>query len=101
MSTISDAVKANRNPPFSDDGKAAEYMRRWGDPTVGPEELRSRFLEDCPNAWNEPLVTGAFFPGLQICWPGAFSGADPPERRTCAKHCQHVHQEIYPGKFII
>lgn len=98
--TISDTVQAYHTlSPPTQDTAAAEYQRRWGEPTVGPSELRRRFLEDIPDALDDPLVTGAFLPGLFMCRPSSFSRAEPPELGTCAKNYQEVHQHFSPGIF--
>lgn len=83
--------------PADHDGTAAAYQRRWGDPSVGPDGLRRRFVADFPNVLDDPLVTGAFFPGLQMCRPAAFSPTEEPELCTCAKNYEDFHKHVSPG----
>lgn len=83
------------------DGTAATYERRWGNEYLSPAELRARFVAAYPDAPDDPAVTGAWFPGLLMCRPAAFSPAGEAELGTCSKNYQDVHKFFSPGRFTI
>lgn len=82
-------------------GSAAAYQAAWGDHSFGAAELRRHFLEAYPNVSDDPLVTGAFFPGLPMCRPCPFHGTDCPELGTCSKTYKEVHKHFSPGTFTL
>lgn len=99
--TIRDAVKDYHVDRSARDDSAAQFQQKWGDPTTSPEELRRRFLAAYPQLSEDPLVTGAFFPGLLRCRPGAFAANEVPELGLCAKHYEEAHKFFSPGTFTI
>lgn len=101
LSSLRVVVEDYYSTALDPDGSAAAFCERWGDPRVSPEQLRRRFKLDFPDASDDPLLTGAFFPGLFMCRPGAFAATDPPELGTCAKNYEEVHKHFSPGTFTI
>ena len=79
---------------------AMEYMSKWG-PGVSPSELLARFRAEYPDDSNDPCVTGAWFPGMDRCRPGAFGKEEDPELGTCRKNYEAVHKFFFPGTFTI
>lgn len=101
LKSVMAAVKEFHAERAGSDGTATAYKQRWGDEGLSPAEHRARFAADYPTASDDPAVTGAWFPGLLICRPAAFSPAEEAGLGTCSKNYQEVHQFFSPGTFTI
>jgi len=80
---------------------ARDYMNRWWDPTLSPEDLRARFVASFPNDSDDPRVTGAWFPGMRRCRPCAFGHTEELQLGVCAKHYEDAHKFYSPGTFTV
>ena len=82
-------------------GSAAAFEQRWSGDGKTPEEMVSFFLSQFPNASDDPLVTGSWFPGRRQCRASAFSPTDKPDTGTCSKNYQAARKSFTPGAFLI
>lgn len=98
---VRDTVEDYHKPRSGADGSSVEYQDKWGNPNTSPAELRARFLAAFPGTSDDPLVTGAFFPGMKRCRPDCFSCTEVPELGLCAKNYQDVHKHFSPGTFTV
>lgn len=90
-----------QGPRDGTEGTATEDMNRWGDQSLSPAELRARLVAAYPHASNDPAVPWAWFPGLLMCRPAAFSPEEELELGFCSKTYQVVHNFFSPGTFTI
>lgn len=82
-------------------GSAAAFEQRWAGVGKTPDEMRAFFLEQFPDASEDPLVTGSWFPGRKQCRASAFGAAERPDTGTCSKHYQAARKSFTPGAFLI
>lgn len=80
---------------------AMDFGEQWLDPSLTPDQLLERFHTRFPDASDDPMVTGCFFPGLRQCRPCPFEPGEKQELGMCAKHYQAVRQFFSPGTFTI
>lgn len=91
------AVEIYHVPRPGNDNNGGRYIHKWRNPMMSPEGLRARFLTEHPSAKDSPRVTGAFFPTIKRCRPGAIVMTDETELGTSAKNYQDVRKHYSPG----
>jgi len=80
---------------------AAEFASRWCGTGMTREQMRATFLSVFPDASEDPLVTGMYFPGRPQCRASAFLRAEKPALGVCSKNYQDARKSFSPGAFII
>jgi len=80
---------------------AALFQHQWAGDGKTPEQMREFFLSQFPNASDDPLVTGLYFPGRLQCRATAFAATEQPDTGTCAKNYQAARKSFTPGAFLI
>lgn len=80
---------------------AAAFASRWCGEGMSREQMRAVFLSVFPDASDDPLVTGMYFPGRLQCRASAFLLAERPELGVCSKNYQEARKSFSPGAFII
>jgi len=101
LQTLCATVKDYHLPRTGDDGSALQFCADWLDQSLSSEQLMGRFKARFPNASEDPMVNGCFFPGLLQCRPCPFHPGEEPKMGMCAKHYQMVRKFFSPGSFTV
>ena len=80
---------------------AALFGANWCGDGMSREEMRAKFLSVFPDASDDPLVTGMYFPGRPQCRASAFQRTEKPDLGVCSKNYQDARKSSSPGAFII
>jgi len=80
---------------------AAAFAAKWCGTGMTREQMRAKFLSEFPDASDDPLVTGMYFPGRLQCRASAFLRAEKPALGVCSKNYQDARKSFSPGAFII
>ena len=80
---------------------AAVFGSRWCPAGATREGLRARFLSVFPDASDDPLLTGMWFPGRPQCRASAFERTEKAQLGVCSKNYQDARKSHSPGAFII
>lgn len=101
LRTVCATVSDYHLPRESEDRSALEFGDEWLNPSLSPQQLDERFKSRFPQASEDPMVTGCFFPGLSQCRPCPFSPGEKPMLGMCAKHYQTARKYFSPGTFTV
>lgn len=80
---------------------AAAFQLRWSGEGKTAADMEAFFLSQFPNASDDPLVTGSWFPGRRQCRASAFATTEKPDTGTCSKNYQAARKSFTPGAFLI
>jgi len=86
--------------PLATDSAAA-FGSRWCPPGATRAELREFFLPVFPDASEDPLLTGMWFPGRPQCRASAFGRTEKADLGVCSKNYQDARKSFSPGAFTI
>jgi len=80
---------------------AAAFGSMWSGAGLTREQMRAFFLSVFPDANDDPLVTGMYFPGRLQFRASAFQCAEKADLGVCSKNYQDARKSFSPGAFII
>jgi len=80
---------------------AAAFGSKWCGAGLTRQQMRALFLSEFPDASDDPLVTGMYFPGRLQCRASAFQRTKKADLGVCSKNYQDARKSFSPGAFII
>eukprot|EP00168_Porphyra_purpurea_P017377 TRINITY_DN5991_c0_g1_i1.p1 TRINITY_DN5991_c0_g1~~TRINITY_DN5991_c0_g1_i1.p1 ORF type:complete len:314 (-),score=61.46 TRINITY_DN5991_c0_g1_i1:27-968(-) len=100
LDKMADALTAyHAEQPLVPDS-AALFGRRWGGKGMSREEMRATFLYGFPDAVDDPLFTGMYFPGRPQCRASAFKWTEKTDLGVCTNNYQDARKSSSPGAFM-
>jgi len=101
LDDVCERIEAYHAAALLEPNSAALFQYRWAGDGKTPQQMREFFLSQFPNASDDPLVTGLYFPGRLQCRATAFAATEQPDTGTCAKNYQAARKSFTPGAFLI